>query len=115
MYAYWSTAETLTVETIEQVAERLEATESVVTVNQLVRQKKKHSLTKTSSISVPRIGKRFIPRGQDIEFAELDNCAKGLEQRPNIERDLKLLLVIQKCLATLKMNPMLTTISLVKK
>ena len=76
MYAYWSTAETLTVETIEQVAERLEATESVVTVNQLVRQKKKHSLTKTSSISVPRIGKRFIPRGQDIEFAELDNLRK---------------------------------------
>ena len=78
MYAYWSTAETLTVEMIEQVAERLEATESVVTVDQLLRQKKKHSLTKTSSISVPRIGKRLIPRGQDVEFAELDNLREGI-------------------------------------
>ena len=73
MHAYWSAAETLTVEMIEQVAERLEATESVVTVDHLLKQKRKHSLTKTSSISVPRIGKRFVPRGQDIEFAELDN------------------------------------------
>ena len=73
MYAYWSTAETLTVEMIEQVAERLEATESVVTVNQLLRQKKKHS-----PISLPRIGKRLIPRGQDVEFAELDNLREGI-------------------------------------
>ena len=78
MYAYWSTAEILTVEMIEQVAERLEATESVVTVNQLVRQKKKHSLTKTSSISVPQIGKRLMPRGQDVEFAKLDNLREGI-------------------------------------
>ncbi len=73
MYAYWSTAETLTVEMIEQVAERLEATESVVTVDQLLRQKKKHS-----PISLPRIGKRLIPRGQDVEFAELDNLREGI-------------------------------------
>ena len=78
MYAYWSTAEILTVEMIEQVAERLEATESVVTVDQLLRQEKKHSLTKTSSISIPRIGKRLIPRGQDVEFAELDNLREGI-------------------------------------
>ena len=69
MYAYWSTAETLTVEMIEQVAEHLEATESVVTVDQL----KKHS-----PISLPRIGKRLIPRGQDVEFAELDNLREGI-------------------------------------
>ena len=78
MYTYWDDAEILTVEMIEQVAERLEATESVVTVDQLLKQKKKHSLTKTSSISVPRIGKRLIPQGQDVEFAELDNLRKGI-------------------------------------
>ena len=73
MSAYWFAAETLTVEMIEQVGERLEATESVVTVDQVLRQKRKHSLTKEPSISIPRIGKRFTPQGQDIEFAELDN------------------------------------------
>ena len=78
MYVYWSTAEILTVEMIEQIAERLEATESVVTVDQLLRQERKHSLTKTSSISIPRIGKRLIPQGQDIEFAELDNLREGI-------------------------------------
>ena len=63
MSAYWCAAETLTAEIIEQVGERLETTESVVTVDQAVRQERKP----------PRIGKRFTPQGQDIEFAELDN------------------------------------------
>ena len=71
MYNYWSTAETLTVEMIEQVAKRLEVTESVVTVGQLPSEKK-------PPISIPRIGKRSAPRGQDINFTELDNLRERI-------------------------------------
>ena len=71
MYNYWSTAETLTVEMIEQVAKRLEVTESVVTVGHLPSEKK-------PPISIPRIGKRSAPRGQDINFTELDNLREGI-------------------------------------
>ena len=78
MQNYWSVAETLTVEMIEQVAARLEATESVVTVDQHLRQKRKGSLVKKPSISVPQIGTRSTPRGQDIEFAELDDLRKRI-------------------------------------
>lgn len=78
MHVYWSVAETLTVEMIEQVAARLEATESVVTVDQYLRQKGKGSLVKKPSISVPQIGTRSTPRGQDIEFAELDDLRKRI-------------------------------------
>ena len=78
MHVYWSVAETLTVEMIEQVAARLEATESVVTVDQYLRQKGKGSLAKKPSISVPQIGTRSTPRGQDIEFAELDDLRKRI-------------------------------------
>lgn len=78
MYVYWSTAETLTVEMIEQVAARLEATESVVTVDQYLRQESEGSPTKKLSISVPQIGARSTPQGQDVEFADLDNLREGI-------------------------------------
>ena len=71
MYTYWDDAEILTVEMVEQVAKRLEVTESVVTVDQLPSEKK-------PPISIPRIGKRSAPRGQDINFTELDNLREGI-------------------------------------
>ena len=72
MAAYWETAETLTTEMLEQVAKRLETTESVVKVDQAAQQTKNHSLTPTPSTSINSIGKRLAPLGQDIENPELD-------------------------------------------
>ena len=71
MHTYWDDAEILTVEMVEHVAARLETTESVVTVDPLPREKK-------PPISIPRIGKRSAPRGQDIKFAELENLREEI-------------------------------------
>ena len=69
---YWDAAETLTTEMLEQVAKRLETTESVVKVDQAAQQTENHSLTPNPSTPINSIGKRFAPLGQDIENPELD-------------------------------------------
>ena len=69
---YWDAAEILTTEMLEQVAKRLETTESVVKVDQATQQTENHSLTPNPSISINSIGKRLAPLGQDIENPELD-------------------------------------------
>ena len=73
MSVYWRAAETLTAVMIEQVGKRLKTTESVVTVDEGLIQRRKHQLTKEPAISMPQIGKSFAPQVQDIQFAELDN------------------------------------------
>ena len=70
---YWDSAKTLTTEMLEQVAERLETTESVVKVNQTAQQKESHSPTPNASTSIRGIGKRLAPLGQDVENPELDD------------------------------------------
>ena len=73
MSVYWGTAENLTAVMIEQFAERLKTTESVVKVDETKRKKRNYQQTKGPSISIPQIGRRFTPQGQDIQVAELDN------------------------------------------
>ena len=72
MENYWDTAETLTTEMLEQVAKRLETTESIVKVDQAAQQTENHSLTPNASTSINSIGKRLVPLGQDIKNPELD-------------------------------------------
>ncbi len=93
MYVYWFNAEILTAEMIEQVKERLEVTESVVTVNQVLKQKRKHSLIKQSSVSAPQIGKRFAPRGQDIKFAELNNLRERVVTASKYRKKSKVIII----------------------
>lgn len=69
---YWDAAETLTTEMLEEVAKRLETTESVVKVDQATQPTENHSLTPNSSISINSIGKRLAPLGKDIENPALD-------------------------------------------
>ncbi len=73
MESYWHDAEILTMETIKEIWERMQATESVVKVNRVAQGPKEHSPTENSSISIKRIGKRLAPRGRDVEIAALDN------------------------------------------
>lgn len=68
MNTYWHAAEPLTAVMIKQVGNRLNTTESLVSVHQTLNQIKTHS-----QVPLPFISRRFAPRGQDIEFAELDN------------------------------------------
>lgn len=70
---YWDAAETLTTEMLEQVAKRLETTESVVKVDQAAQQTENQSLTPNPSTPINSISKRLTPLGQDIENPELDD------------------------------------------
>ena len=70
---YWDAAETLTTEMLEQVGKRLETTESIVKVDQAAQQRENHLLISNSSTPIQGIGKRFVPLGQDVENAELDD------------------------------------------
>ena len=78
MNTYWRAAAPLTAGMIEQVENRLRMTESVVTVDQNLRDDDTPSLTSEPSIAAPSIGKRFAPQGQDIDFAELDDLRKDI-------------------------------------
>lgn len=73
METYWRGAETLTMETIKEIWERMQATESVVKVNRIAQGPKEHSPTENSSISIRGVGKRLAPIGQDVEIAALDS------------------------------------------
>ena len=73
MRNYWDAAEILTTETLEQIGERLEITESVVKVDQAAQQRKNHLPIPNLSIPIQSIGKRFAPLGQDVENSELEN------------------------------------------
>ncbi len=78
MNTYWHAAETLTAVMIEQVGNRLKMTESVVTVDQALRQSEIDSHNRELSLPVPSIGKRFAPQGRDIDSAELDNLREDI-------------------------------------
>ena len=78
MNTYWQAAEPLTTVMMERVGDRLRTTESIVTVDQTLKQTDMNSQTSNQSIPVPSIGKRFAPQGQDIDFAELDNLRKDI-------------------------------------
>ena len=73
MDTYWRAAESLTAGKLEQIGERLEATESVVKVDWSPQQTSDDSLSATSSLSIQGIGRRLAPPGQDVENTELDN------------------------------------------
>lgn len=73
MRNYWDAAEILTTETLEQIGERLEITESIVKVDQAAQQRKNRLPIPNSSTPIQGIGKRFAPLGQDVENSELEN------------------------------------------
>lgn len=73
METYWHDAETLTMDMIKEIWERMQATESVVKVDRVGQAPKDRSLSANPSIPIQGIGKRLKPMGQDIEIAELDN------------------------------------------
>ena len=73
METYWNDAETLTMETIKEIWERMQATESVVKVDRVGQAPKDPALTANPSIPIQGIGKRLKPMGQDVKIAEMDN------------------------------------------
>jgi HEAT repeat protein len=77
MSTYWLAAETVTPDMIERVGERLEATESVVTVNQALKLKNNRPTVEELSLFTP-IGKRFAPQGQDIELVGLEELRERI-------------------------------------
>ena len=102
---YWDAAETLTTEMLEQVAKRLETTESIVKVDQAAQQTENHSLTQIHLYLLTVLANVLPLWDKTSKIQNWTLCVTQFQpQNPNTAKKPELSSLAQKIPLTLKMN-----------